>query len=330
MELLTNVEQQGENSNETPVIYTACGWVAGVFQPQKERKKKLYGMLLTQDGQEIPALLDWHLLRRIKKKIGDRAHVAEFLQSPHQWKTYPRTQPLRFDIMKIAELPCQEQKPAKKNPKNSRPIELDKFRVVGQIRYIADDKVVMRIECNEQVPNRRANNHPLYLKLAGSIPTGEVGQIWELEVWRCGTKLTISKAKVYQPSEDDIKLYKLLFEQKMASQTTQEDAPEREQLPRYDKVSPRSAPESSSAGHQDLQQSKTKPTGCEETDLTKTPKAQTRRKAILSKGDGDGRNKNKSVPSIAGNTEVPEQQHQSRNKSPSQRSKLSLDKAVSP
>lgn len=272
MELLTNLEQKDENANATPVIYTACGWVAGVFQPQKKRKKKLQGVLITQDSQEIPAILDWHLLRRIKKKIGDRVTLAEFLQSVYCWKIYPRTQPLRFDIMKIAELPCKEQKSAKNKPKNNRPIELDRFRVVGQIRYIADGKVVMRIECNEQVPNRRANNHPLYLTLSGSIPTGEIGQIWELEVWRCGTNLSINKAKVYQPSEEDIRLFKLLHEQKKASQTSKPDAPAKEASVELDKVKAKATvvKHINSDSLPDLQQREHKHSPVKETTVTNT------------------------------------------------------------
>lgn len=254
MELLTNLEQKDETANVAPVIYTAYGWVAGVFQPGKKQKnKKLQGMLLTQDGQEIPAIIDWYVLRRIKKQMQQEFCLAEFLQSVHQWKVYPRTQPLRFDIVKIRAQPYEEQKQVK----NSHPLELDKFRVVGEIRYIAKGKIVMRIERNEQVPNRSNNHHPVYLELTGSIPTGEVGQIWELQVHRCGTKLRIEQAKVYQPSDKEIRLFNLLNSQKMTSQTSQSDALALDLNQKPSKVSTLVAKHSLSAGQRDLQQEET-------------------------------------------------------------------------
>lgn len=271
MELSTNLEQKDETTNATPVIYTAYGWVAGVFQPgKKKRRKKLQGILITEDGEEIPATLDWYLLHRIKKQMQDESKIAEFWQSVHQWKIYPRTQPLHFDITKIRALPSDEQKQAK----NSPPIELDNFRVVGEIRYIANGKVVMRIERNEKVPNRSNNNHPLYLKLSGSIPTGEIGQIWELEVWRCGTKLTISKAKVYQPSEKDIRLFNLLNEQKKASQTSQSDEPALEASLALDQVKATVAEHIDRASLPELQQEENKHSLSKKAAVTNTAKAQ--------------------------------------------------------
>lgn len=130
MELSTFLEQQGENANATPVIYTAYGWVAGVFQPEKKKKKKMWGVLITEDGQEFAATIDWFVLLQIKKQMQDRSLFGEFLQSVHYWKVYPRTQPLRFDIVKVRAQPWAGQKQSKDN----HPIELDKFRVVGEIR----------------------------------------------------------------------------------------------------------------------------------------------------------------------------------------------------
>lgn len=309
MELLTNVEQQEENVNTLPVIYTAYGWIAGVFQPEKKKKKKMWGVLITEDGQEFAATMDWCVLLQIKKQMQDRSLVTEFLQSVHYWKVYPRTQPLRFDLVKVRAQPWSGQKQAKK----IQPVELDKFRVVGEIRYINQTNVVMRIERNELVPNRGYIGHPIHLKILGSIPTSEVGQIWELEVQRQETKLKIVKAEVYQPSVDDIRLYKLLFEQKNARQITQlGDAPATEPLPRYGKASIMEAPESFRVGHQDLQQSETKPKECKAAALINTPKAPPQSDSTITKGDGNGRSKNKSAPPIAGNGEVTPQQQSSR------------------
>ncbi len=309
MELLTFLEQKEENANGTPVIYTAYGWVAGVFQPEKKRKKKMWGVLTTQDGQEFAATMDWFAQHKMKKNMQDPSKVGEFLQSVHYWKVYPRTQPLRFEIVKVRAQSWSEQKSAS----NIHPIELDKFRVVGEIRYINEEKVVMRIERNEFVPIHRYNGHPMHLKLTGSIPTGEVGQIWELEVQRQGTKLKIVKAEAYQPDDKDIRLYKLLNEQKMTSQIMQlGDVTATEPLPRCGAVSPTKAKQCLSVGHQDLQQKETKTKECQEAILANTHKAETPINATLSKGDGNSRSKNKSALPIAGTAEAKPQQQSSR------------------
>ncbi len=125
------------------------------------------------------------------------------------------------------------------------------------------------------------------------------------------TKLKIVKAEVYQPT-DDIRLYKLLNEQKNARQITQLDAPAKELEPRCDEVSSTENKQSLSVGHQDLRHEETKPKECQEVALTNTPKAQTRRKATLSKEDGNGQSKNKSAPQIVGIGEVKPQQQSSR------------------
>ncbi len=309
MELSTFLEQQEENVNATPVIYTAYGWVAGVFQPEKKKKKKMWGVLTTEDGQEFAATMDWCVLLQIKKQMEDRSQFGEFLQSVHYWKVYPRTQPLRFDLVKVRAQPWSGQKQAKK----IQPIELDKFRVVGEIRYINETNVVMRIERNSLVPNRGYIGHPIHLKILGRIPTGEVGQIWELQVQRQETKLKIVKAEVYQPTDEDIRLYKLLNEQKNARQITQQcDVTATEPERGYGKVSKTEAKQILGAGHQDSQQGETKPKECQEVALINTPKAQRRNAATITKGDSNGQDKNKIVPQIAGDGEVKPQQQSSR------------------
>ena len=53
-------------TNESPVLYTATGWVAGTYQPSPD--KFYHGVLVTQDNQAIPAELHWRLRNQLKRK----------------------------------------------------------------------------------------------------------------------------------------------------------------------------------------------------------------------------------------------------------------------
>jgi hypothetical protein len=51
MELKTEIDQVKAKSTDNPVLYTAAGWVAGIYQPSPD--KFYQGVLVTQDGQAI-------------------------------------------------------------------------------------------------------------------------------------------------------------------------------------------------------------------------------------------------------------------------------------
>lgn len=216
----TNLEGQCEQSTKPSIIYTAVGWVAGTFRPEG---RKFQGVFVTEDGRETEAYLHWYLHHQVKKLLQKQeSTLTDWLQSVHRWKVYPRTEPLRFDLMQVKP---RDDEAAGKN-KQSQPATLDKFRVVGEIRAVIEKKIIVRVRRNPQQPQSRKNSYnAILLTLIGTIPTAEVGQIWELQVRRFGIKLVITKAKMYEPSLKEIELFNWLTLQKNSVDTNKSSAP---------------------------------------------------------------------------------------------------------
>jgi hypothetical protein len=209
MELMTKLDQRFKKSIELPVIYTAVGWVAGIFQPGK---KKFQGVLVTEDGQRIDAKLDWYLAHQIKKRQKLEETPDDWLQQVHRWKVYPRTDPLRFDLMQVGQI--EDTLENKKRSSLNSPASLDKFRVVGEIKEILEKSVIVRVRRNSQLPlNGRQHNQSTFLKLKGILPTAERGEIWELQVRRNSKVLAIAKGKIYVPSAEQEELFKKILSQ---------------------------------------------------------------------------------------------------------------------
>ncbi len=184
---------------------------------------------MTEDGREIEAYIHWYLDHQIKKLQKLESTPADWLQLVHQWKVYPRTEPLRFDLMQVKPLNGE---PAGKN-KQSQPATLDKFRVVGEIKAINEKKIIVRVRRNQKQPQSgRSSCNSIFLTLIGTIPAAEVGQIWELQVRRVGIKLLLGKAKVYEPSLKEIALFNRLTLQRNSVDTIESSA----SIPELDKV----------------------------------------------------------------------------------------------
>lgn len=85
--------------------------------------------------------------------------------------------------------------------------KLDHFRMVGEIESCSGSTVTICIRRNQQ-PLRGKEDDPEYqpfvLTLGGSLPTGAIGQIWELEVRREGQSLVVAAGRPYQPSAEDL------------------------------------------------------------------------------------------------------------------------------
>jgi hypothetical protein len=210
MESITEFHQRAKKSTQLPVIYTAVGWVAGIFQPGK---KKFQGVLVTEDGQRIDAKLDWYLAHQIKKLQKREDTPKDWLQLVHRWKVYPCTEPLRFDLMQVRQIGGDALENKKRSSKNS-PAFLDKFRVVGEIKEIFEKSVIVRVRRNSQLPlNGRQHNQSTFLKLKGRLPTAEKGEIWDLQVRRNSKVLAIAKGKIYVPSAEEEELFKKILSQ---------------------------------------------------------------------------------------------------------------------
>lgn len=222
MESMTELEERTKKSTQLPVIYTAVGWVAGIFQPGK---KKFQGVLVTEDGQRIDAKLDWYLAHQIKKLQKREDTPKDWLQLVHRWKVYPCTEPLRFDLMQVKQidLPIENKKRSSKNS----PAKLDKFRVVGEIKEIFEKSIIVRVRRNsQQKRNGRQYNQSTFLKLKGILPTAERGEIWELQVRRNSKVLSIAKGKLYIPSAEEEELFNLTLLQSLDQSVTSNSLPD--------------------------------------------------------------------------------------------------------
>lgn len=183
-------------STDTPVLYTAYGWIAGSFQPGK--KKHSWGELVTLDGEKIKAKRDWRLQLELKHKQKELGLLAQSSDTVFIWKVYPRSSLLRVDLIKRQPFDSLS---AKHNKGKSNRIQaLDEFRIVGKIVQVSQGKVKVCINRNELPPIGEENAfryHPNTLTLKGDLPSAALEQIWELKARREGTWLVIIAANPY-------------------------------------------------------------------------------------------------------------------------------------
>ncbi len=194
-------DEQTPTQTSPQVIYTAVGWVVGTYEPSPEQIN--HGVLVTDDGQAIPAQLYWRLRQQLNKKHrASNTQYAGLFQVAHRWQVYPQTQPLRFQLVRMKPL----------RPEDTDSLELssrresDEFTVVGEIESCLDGTVTIWIRRNEQPRKGEENKleyQPFILTLVGSVvPIAEVGQIWDLKVRRSGSDLVILQGQPYDPASD--------------------------------------------------------------------------------------------------------------------------------
>ena len=205
MESKTDLDLAQENPTNPRILYTAVGWVAGTYKPGE--KKFEHGALITQDGQTIRATLDWYLRHQLKKKQKEAGSQVDLSQAVYRWKVYPRTQPLRFDLIQMK--PLSVKASSRQRGQKNQCARLDEFRVVGEIIVISEEKekVTVLIRRNQAPPLGQENSpqyQPLRLRIKGSLPTAVVGQTWELQVRRDGNSLVIAEGHLYEPSVSEL------------------------------------------------------------------------------------------------------------------------------
>ena len=209
-------------TNESPVLYTATGWVAGTYQPSPDKLN--HGVLVTQDGQEFGAELVWRLRNQLKHKHPGYAEQPDFFLEPARWMVYPSTDPLRFRLVSMKPLHSTSPDSADPGAEPGEKKKLDSFRMVGEIETVAGGTVTICIRRNEQ-PRKGQEDDPEYqpsvLTLEGSLPTGAIGQIWEIEGRRDGQMLVVVAGRPYEPSAEDLAwIQKLEKQQSTAKKAT--------------------------------------------------------------------------------------------------------------
>ena len=87
---------------------------------------------------------------------------------------------------------------------------LDEFTVVGEIKSCSDDVVTVRLQRNQEPPQRWKHHNewkPIVLTLEGSVvPPEALGQIWEMDVQRSEERLVVKAGRPYEPSAQDLAL----------------------------------------------------------------------------------------------------------------------------
>ena len=120
---------------------------------------------------------------------------------------YPSTDPLRFRLVSMKPLHSEDSGSQESGAEPGEKKKLDSFRMVGEIETVAGGTVTICIRRNEQ-PRKGQEDDPEYqpsvLTLEGSLPTGAIGQIWEVEGRRDGQMLVVVAGRPYEPRKEDL------------------------------------------------------------------------------------------------------------------------------
>lgn len=181
------------NQSQPEAIYRAVGWVAASYQPSAENIAN--GVFVTSDGLNVPARMTGRLRRHLEKKHSEYMTQPDLFQQLQRWTVYPKTEPLRFELVMM--------KPLSNQPEQGD--SLNQFIVIGKIRSCSDGTIAIRIQHNQPYQQGKKFNkpHSFVLTLEGSLPVEAVKQVWELKVRRIAEKLVVMTGQVYQASEAD-------------------------------------------------------------------------------------------------------------------------------
>jgi hypothetical protein len=105
MESKTEINFPQTKPTNDAVIYRAVGWVAGTYQPSEDDVHQ--GIFLTEDGWSIPAQLTGQLRGRLKHRHPEYATQPDFFSQFFRWMVYPKTEPLRFELMAMNQLKAE-------------------------------------------------------------------------------------------------------------------------------------------------------------------------------------------------------------------------------
>jgi hypothetical protein len=161
--------------HDDPVVYSARGKVCGIYRPSAENF--LRGMLVTEDGLEIPAEIARDVLIKLRAN-------RELLKVSQVWKCYPRTNPPRVELVKLK----SEAKAAQELKRKG----VDRFRVVGRVEGVSGEGIRVLVKRNE--PLSRGEERAFALTLRGSLPPDAVGQFWQFNARREGWDLQVTAA----------------------------------------------------------------------------------------------------------------------------------------
>ncbi|WP_017304704.1 hypothetical protein [Spirulina subsalsa] len=198
---LTSTDLLSQTSRKHPIPppseprqYRAIGLVKGIYQPVDDLLTR--GVLLTEDGTEIDAVLLGRMISLVKNHID--------LQDSHLWVVYPRTrekeQTLHVQLSGLwnPELLHPKLVESAESPSAGIAPTIMKdgyFSVRGEVVFYSHDeeKIIVRIQ---QIPRKPTEKRKFFkIHLQGLLLTERaIGHFWDLHILRRGNNLLLQEA----------------------------------------------------------------------------------------------------------------------------------------
>ena len=202
---MTNTtEEQSETTALQPIQsptrkqqYRAIGLLMARYIPSAEEFQQ--GILMTQDGALIDAVVKGQMFSLVKSKID--------LDKEHIWVVYPKTP------KEESEIPLHVQITGIWEPQTLHPeleptdlqYQVDDFSVQGEVVYqdFTTGKVIVKIR---QSPRKKGETPKFFkLKLSGFLPPKSLKRFWEFKVRRVGYYLLIQSGEYIAAISDPSK-----------------------------------------------------------------------------------------------------------------------------
>jgi hypothetical protein len=178
-----------------PMQYRAIGLVRGTYKPEEEQFTK--GVLLTEDGTEVEAVLLGRVMSLVKN------HLA--LDKEHVWVVYPRTREregtLHLQVVGVWEPEnlnqIAEETEEEPSYQPSEDVDGNYFSIRGEVVFYSpeDQKSVVKIQqiVRKKQQKEEGQVKAFKLNLLGELPSPKtVGYFWDMEVMRDGQDLKIT------------------------------------------------------------------------------------------------------------------------------------------
>ncbi|MFN3927387.1 MAG: hypothetical protein ACK4QL_08700 [Pseudanabaenaceae cyanobacterium] len=191
-----------------PLQYRAIGLIKGRYVPSPERIAR--GQLLAEDGTTIEAYVLGKLISIVKKRLD--------MSQSHLWVVYPRTQEKAGEQQLFVQIAgvWAPQALGKPDQPSDPGIPDGYFSVRGEVIKVAEGNGLVTVKIRRLTPVKseqktaptsdqpkpKSKKRPYIrfkLHLWGLLPKSAVGQFWDINVHRKGTKLVITDGQAIAP-----------------------------------------------------------------------------------------------------------------------------------
>ncbi len=196
--------------------YRAIGLVKGIYKPDPGQFNR--GLLVTQDGQEIEAVLLGQVMNVIKKYLDpDKEHLwvvyprtrdlarerkkEDFKQDGQDGKSKPQPPQssdviLHLQIVGVWEPEILQQDTPLASAAADDPVESDDgyFSVRGEVIFNSQDKKFVMVKIQQQPKKKTDKGKAFKVRLEGVVEMKSPGYFWDLHAQRQGGRLVITAA----------------------------------------------------------------------------------------------------------------------------------------